>query len=99
MLVGVALVAVVCACVVNARKRAKEEDELIALVQPSPGVVYLRGSGPAWLDLFGADRLRRRLVGVYIRDVAPSQANPWQVKVVPWNEMELFSFTVRSYRR
>lgn len=68
MLAGVALVAVVCAWFVNARKWAKDEDELIAIVQPDYGVVYLKGQGPAWLDLFGADRLRRRVVGVYLRD-------------------------------
>ncbi|HJT33746.1 MAG TPA: hypothetical protein VJ783_16995 [Pirellulales bacterium] len=69
MLAGVALVAVVCAWFVNARQRAQEEDKLIARVQPSDGVVYLKGRGPAWLDLFGAGRLRRRIVGAYIRDV------------------------------
>lgn len=79
MLAGVALVAVVCAWFADALKRAKDEDAMVALLKPDDGFVYLKGRGPAWLDFFGAGRVRRRLVGVYISDV------PRQV-----SEVELF---------
>jgi hypothetical protein len=69
MLAGVALVAVVCAWIVNARKRVEDEDAVIAQVQPDHGFFYLQGQGPAWLDLFGGERLRRHVVGVYVRDL------------------------------
>lgn len=69
MLAGVALVAVVCAWFVDARKRPEEEDTVVALLKPDNGMVYLKGRGPAWLDLFGASRVRRYLVGAYVRRV------------------------------
>lgn len=64
MLVGVALLTVLCAWYAAARKRAVEQDAVSTLLKES-GVYYERW-GPKWLDLVGADRFRRRIIGVRV---------------------------------
>jgi hypothetical protein len=68
MLGAVALVAALFAWFVHARNRANLDDAVIALLQPDHGEVYFERGRPNWFEVVGADRLRRRLVGVYLKD-------------------------------
>lgn len=63
LLLFVGFVAAGCAWYAKARNRAELQDPLIGL-RGGYGVplVYVERWGPKWLDLFGADRLRRRIV-------------------------------------
>lgn len=60
MLVVVALVAVFCGWLASALRRAGIQDPLIAALG---NVVWVERTGPRWLGLFGADRLRQQIVG------------------------------------
>jgi hypothetical protein len=62
MLIAVTLAAMLCGWFVAARNRAKEQDPLI----DSLHLVRLRRWGPRWLDLVGADRFRRQIVGAHV---------------------------------
>lgn len=68
MLAGVVLIALSCAWFVHARDRANVEDALIMAIEGGTvgGTVWMERWGPQWLDLVGADRFRRRIVGVSI---------------------------------
>lgn len=61
LLVAVALASGCCAWFVRARDRADAEDAFIATNRME---ALVEDRGPQWLDLFGADRFRRRIVGV-----------------------------------
>jgi hypothetical protein len=64
--VGVA--ALFCAWCAALRNRANVQDSLIAEIEKDgQSGVYLERWGPKWLDLVGADRFRRRIVGAYLR--------------------------------
>jgi hypothetical protein len=65
MLVGVALVAMVCAWCAFLRSRALEQDAVIARLG-GERAVYFKRWGPKWLDVVGADRFRRRIVGARV---------------------------------
>lgn len=60
MLAGMALAAVLCGWFAAARQRADLQDSLIAEIN---GRVWVERWGPKWLDLLGADRFRRRVIG------------------------------------
>lgn len=62
MLAGTAVAAALCAWFITARDRAKIQDPLIA----TRGYVWVKRSGPDWLELVGADRFRRRIVGMLV---------------------------------
>jgi hypothetical protein len=55
-----------CGWFVHARDRANDEDALIMMLDDERGTVWAERWGPGWLDLFGLDRFRRRIVGVSI---------------------------------
>lgn len=63
MLAAVGLIAAFCAWYVAARDRANVEDPLITAIEARHGVAWLERWGPEWLDVVGADRLRRRIIG------------------------------------
>lgn len=73
MFAGVAVVAVLCGWFVASRTRATLEDELINVVTNSGGDVWLDHWGPDWLDLFGAERFRRHIVGVSFFDLSATK--------------------------
>ena len=64
LLVVVGIVAAGCGWFTMARNRAAIQDPLIASMKGAYGtpLVFVERSGPKWLDLFGADRFRRRIV-------------------------------------
>lgn len=64
MLAAVGLIAAFCAWCVAAHDRANVEDQLITAIEAQPGSAWLERWGPAWLDVVGADRFRRRIIGV-----------------------------------
>lgn len=64
LLAAVALIAAFCAWFVAARKRADVQEPLIAEITARGGRVMLERWGPKWLDLFGLDPLRRRIIGL-----------------------------------
>ncbi|HEV3024042.1 MAG TPA: hypothetical protein VGX76_16315, partial [Pirellulales bacterium] len=64
MLAAVGLLAVLCAWCTAARRLAQEQDAVIAWVGDDD--VYMERWGPKWLDLVGADRFRRRIVGARV---------------------------------
>jgi hypothetical protein len=67
MLAAVAIVAGACGWFTAASRRADLQDSLIAAPPAEPYVkVWLKRSGPKWLDLVGADRLRRHILGAEI---------------------------------
>ncbi|HEV3339946.1 MAG TPA: hypothetical protein VG125_06305 [Pirellulales bacterium] len=82
MLAAVGLLAAICAWGVQLRARAKVQDPIIAMMgealssrppylfmsmgDGSPHL-YLERWGPKWLDLVGADRFRRRIVGADVQ--------------------------------
>ena len=82
MLAAVGLLAAICAWGVQLRARAKVQDPIIAMTgealssrppflfmgmgHGSPHL-YLERWGPKWLDLVGADRFRRRIVGADVQ--------------------------------
>jgi hypothetical protein len=68
MLAAVGLAAALCGWYVAARRRADEEGPLIATIEASLGQVYVERWGPKWLDVVGADPLRRCIVGVELID-------------------------------
>lgn len=63
LLVFVALVAGLCAWYAKARDRAALQDEIIGAKHHH---VFVERWGPKWLDLFGMDRYRRRVVDAEI---------------------------------
>ncbi|HEV3339947.1 MAG TPA: hypothetical protein VG125_06310 [Pirellulales bacterium] len=67
MLAVVGVVAALCAWCVSLRERANLQDPLISVADSMPGqlnfFLYLEVGGPRWLDLLGAHRFRRRVVG------------------------------------
>lgn len=65
MLIGIGLVAAGCGWFVHARNRANIEDALIADVENDGGRIWVERWGPDWLELIGADRLRRRIIGAH----------------------------------
>jgi hypothetical protein len=70
LLAATALGAALCGWFAAARNRANMQDPLIAAMGPQRGRVWVERWGPKWLDLVGADRLRRRIVGaeLYVND-------------------------------
>lgn len=66
MLIVVGLVAAGCGWYFSARNRIKIETPLIAAIERAGGHVWVDHYGPDWLDLLGADDLRRRIVGAYL---------------------------------
>lgn len=68
MLAIVALVAACCGWIAAARQRAKMQEPLVAEINRRDGRVVFERWGPKWLDLLGADRFRRHLVGVSLGD-------------------------------
>lgn len=66
MLAAVVFIALGCGWFVHARDRANAEDALIMMLDNERGKVWVERWGPRWLDLFGLDRFRRRVVGVSI---------------------------------
>lgn len=64
MLAIVALVAACCAWVAASRQRANMQEPLVAEIKGRDDSVVFERWGPKWLDLLGADRFRRHLVGV-----------------------------------
>ncbi|HJT31011.1 MAG TPA: hypothetical protein VJ783_03010 [Pirellulales bacterium] len=64
MLAAIGIIAALCAWFVSARRQAQLQDEIVALVEKNQGAVYFQRLGPRWLDLVGADRFRRRIVGI-----------------------------------
>jgi len=77
MLAVVGIFAVFCMWCVGLRNRANVQDSLMAAIEVGgqgypDGTVFGRVSlerwGPKWLDLVGADRFRRRIVGVLLRN-------------------------------
>lgn len=70
MLAAVALVGLFFGWFVWARDRANVEDAIIAEVRKRHGDVWLQRWGPKWLDLVGADRYRRRIVGALVQPAA-----------------------------
>jgi hypothetical protein len=70
LLAATALGAALCGWFAAARNRANVQDPLIAAMGPQRGRVWVERWGPKWLDLVGADRLRRRIVGaeLYVND-------------------------------
>ncbi|HJT31492.1 MAG TPA: hypothetical protein VJ783_05530 [Pirellulales bacterium] len=67
MFVAVALAAACCGWYSNARNRADVQDPLLTAFSDEPFTkVWLERTGPEWLDLVGADRLRRYIIGARI---------------------------------
>jgi hypothetical protein len=64
MLATVGLIVACCAWFVAARDRARLQDPVIAASATSDALVAVRRFGPKWLDLIGADRYRRQIIGV-----------------------------------
>jgi hypothetical protein len=64
LLVFVAMAAAFCAWYAGARNRAAIQDPLIVSMKGGYGIplVFVERWGPKWLDLFGIDRFRRRIV-------------------------------------
>ena len=63
MLIGVAVIAALCAWLAAARQRASVQDELIASIN---GRTWIARSGPQWLDLLGFDCYRRYITGAHL---------------------------------
>lgn len=69
LLAVVALVAACCSWIAAAWQRANMQEPLIAEIKGRDGRVVFERWGPKWLDLLGADRFRRQLVGVSLGDL------------------------------
>ena len=65
LLVALGIVAVLCGWCAAACSRAREQDALIAWAGDDD--VLVERWGPIWLDLLGADPLRRRVVGATLQ--------------------------------
>jgi Leucine-rich repeat (LRR) protein len=76
MLVAIGLVAALCGWFAAARQRADLQDSLIAEIK---GRVWVERWGPKWLDLIGADRFRRRIIGA---ELDSTQMSPQGDKAV-----------------
>lgn len=68
MLAGMALACACCAWCVALRDRADKQDAVISVADDSNGLyeLYVERWGPKWLDVVGADRFRRRVIGAQI---------------------------------
>ena len=68
MLAAMGLAAMLCACCAVLRDQANVQDPSISDAQKKGGSrhLFLERWGPKWLDLVGADRFRRRVVGADI---------------------------------
>jgi hypothetical protein len=64
MLTAVALLAALCALAAVVRDIANNQDSAYATIQRRGGTIWVERWGPKWLDTIGADRFRRRIVGV-----------------------------------
>lgn len=65
MLAVVTMAGALCAWYVTARDRARRQDAVLAAIGGDYNVYFERW-GPKWLDLFGADPLRRRIVAAVV---------------------------------
>lgn len=67
MLAAIGAIAALCAWYASVSKRADVQDPIISLADQDQVTghisLYLERSGPKWLDLVGAGRFRRRVVG------------------------------------
>jgi hypothetical protein len=68
MLAAVGIVAACCGWFVSVRNRLKIEGPLIADIGGWIGDVWVERWGPDWLELVGADSLRRRVIGADLRE-------------------------------
>lgn len=71
MLAAITLVAALCAWYVTAQDRARQQGAVLASIGGDDNV-YSERFGPKWLDFFGADPLRRRIVAAVVH---PGQMN------------------------
>lgn len=62
MLAAIGCIAACCGWFAMARNRAISQDPLIAAIGGGNGRVWVERWGPDWLDVVGADRLRRRII-------------------------------------
>lgn len=70
LLAATALGAALCGWYAAARNRANVQDPFIAAMGPPPrGRVWVERWGPKWLNVVGADRYCRRIVGVELHAV------------------------------
>jgi len=81
MLAAIGLAALGCGWFIDARDRANIEDALIAAINER-GTVWVERWGPRWLDLFGADRFRRRIVSVSLNYSGYEEDDPQILKQV-----------------
>jgi hypothetical protein len=65
MMVATALAGALCALCAATRNRADEQDAAIDALGGDRHV-YFERAGPNWLDVVGADRFRRSVVGAYV---------------------------------
>lgn len=68
MLGAVAIIAVSLAWAAAVRSRAREQDAVISRIG-NDHYLYLERVGPNWLDLIGADRFRRRIIGASVHEI------------------------------
>lgn len=64
MLAAIGIIGAICGWFAAARNRARIQDEIISLAIKNHGTVYVERWGPRWLDVVGADRFRRRIIGL-----------------------------------
>lgn len=70
MLVAVTLAAALCGWFIAAREQANLQDSLIVAFDAQRARLWVERRGPKWLDLFGAERYRRHIVGAELEIVA-----------------------------
>lgn len=67
MLVAIGVLALLCAAIASARRRANLQDPLIAAIHARWGQVWVDHWGPKWLELVGADRFCWSIIGAEFR--------------------------------
>lgn len=92
MLIAIGLAAACCGSFVTARDRAAIEDPLIA-----DGRVWVESWGPHWLELLGADRLCRSVVGAELvqAHVGDERVEDLLKRLAPLRDVQYVFVTVR----
>ena len=98
MLLGVAAAAAFCAWWVRVCKIAAEQDDIVERVNFDDHV-YFERSGPKWLDVVGADWMRRRMAAVRVEVYYPEAGEELFARLARLQSLQFLDIEPQIYRQ